>query len=43
MRALTGSDDVTLCEFLLTVVANSEVAEYITLYMGSSPAVSVQN
>jgi hypothetical protein len=40
MRALSGSDDVTLCEFLLTVEANSEVAEYITMYLGSSPAVS---
>lgn len=39
MRALSGSDDVTLCEFLLTVEANSEVAEYITMYLGESPAV----
>lgn len=39
MRALSGSDDVTLCEFLLTVEANSEVAEYITLYLGASPEV----
>ena len=40
MRSLSGTDDVTLCEFLLTVEANSEVAEYITMYLGASPAVS---
>lgn len=40
MRELTGSADVTLCEFLLTVESNSELAEYCTLYLGSSPAVS---
>ncbi|GAB4819102.1 hypothetical protein N2152v2_006148 [Parachlorella kessleri] len=40
MRTLSGSDDVTLCEFLLTVEANSEVAEYITMYLGASPAAS---
>ncbi len=39
MRELTGSADVTLCEFLLTVESNSELAEYCTLYLGSSPAV----
>ena len=39
MRALSGSDDVTLCEFLLTVEANSEVAEYIAMYLGNSAAV----
>lgn len=39
MRGLTGSADVTLCEFLLTVESNSEVAEYCTLYLGNSPAV----
>ncbi|KAL4426106.1 hypothetical protein ABPG77_002692 [Micractinium sp. CCAP 211/92] len=40
MRELTGSADVTLCEFLLTVESNSELAEYCTLYLGSSPAVA---
>jgi hypothetical protein len=40
MQELTGSPDVALCEFLLTVEANSELAEYCTLYLGSSPAVS---
>lgn len=39
MRGLTGSPDVTLCEFLLTVESNSELAEYCTLYLGNSPAV----
>lgn len=42
MRELTGSADVTLCEFLLTVESNSELAEYCTLYLGSSPGVSRQ-
>lgn len=40
MQGLTGSPDVTLCEFLLAVESNSEVAEYCTLYLGNSPAVS---
>lgn len=40
MRELTGRPDVTLCEFLLTVESNSELAEYCTLYLGSSPGVS---
>jgi cell wall-associated NlpC family hydrolase len=40
MRGLTGSADITLCEFLLTVESNSEVAEYCTLYLGNNPAVA---
>ena len=40
MREITGSGDVTLCEFLLTVESNSELAEYCTLYLGNSPGVS---
>jgi hypothetical protein len=39
MRELTGSPDVSLPEFLLTVESNSELAEYCTLYLGSTPAV----
>ena len=40
MKALTGSDDVTLCEFLMTVESNSEVADYIGAYLGTTPAVA---
>ena len=40
MRGLTGSADVALCEFLLTVESISELAEYCSLYLGNSPAVS---
>jgi hypothetical protein len=40
MQELTGTPDTTLCEFLLTVESNSELAEYCTLYLGNAPAVS---
>lgn len=40
MKALTGSADVTLCEFLMTVESNSEIADYIAAYLGSAPAVA---
>jgi hypothetical protein len=37
MQDLTGSTDVTLCEFLMTVESNSEVAEYVSTYLGATP------
>ena len=37
MRKLTGSDDITLCEFLMTVDSNSEVADYVAAYLGTAP------
>ncbi len=37
MQELTGSTDVTLCEFLMTVESNSEVAEYVSTYLGATP------
>jgi len=40
MQALTGSSDVTLCEFLMTVESNSEVADYVAAYLGATPAVA---
>ncbi|KDD72053.1 hypothetical protein H632_c3941p0 [Helicosporidium sp. ATCC 50920] len=40
LSLLGGRADISLCEFLLTVGSNSEVAEYITAYLGASPAVS---
>lgn len=36
MQELTGSRDVTLCEFLMTVESNSEVAEYVSTYLGAT-------
>jgi len=38
MEKLIGSRDVTLCEFLMTVESNSEVAEYVATYLGGTPA-----
>lgn len=37
MQELTNSSDVTLCEFLMTVESNSEVAEYVSTYLGATP------
>jgi flagellar biosynthesis component FlhA len=37
MKNLTGSDDITLCEFLMTVDSNSEVADYVAAYLGTAP------
>lgn len=38
MQQLMGSRDVTLCEFLMTLESNFEVAEYVATYMGETPA-----
>lgn len=38
MAVLTGSTDVTLCEFLMTVESNSEIADYVAAYLGTKPA-----
>lgn len=38
MKSLTGSEEVTLCEFLMSVESNSEVADYIAAYLGATPA-----
>lgn len=38
MRALNGSEDLTLVEFLMSLASGGEVVEYIQLYLGSSPA-----
>jgi len=40
MKSLTGSDEVTLCEFLMGVESNSEIADYIRMYLGSTAAVA---
>ena len=40
MNVFTGSTDVTLCEFLMTVESNSEIADYIATYLGTTPAVA---
>eukprot|EP01026_Neomeris_dumetosa_P048415 TRINITY_DN4190_c0_g1_i3.p1 TRINITY_DN4190_c0_g1~~TRINITY_DN4190_c0_g1_i3.p1 ORF type:complete len:202 (-),score=42.69 TRINITY_DN4190_c0_g1_i3:176-781(-) len=40
MLELSGNDDLTLIEFLLTVQSNSEVAEYCSEYLGKEPKVS---
>lgn len=40
MNVLTGSTDVTLCEFLMSVESNSEIADYIATYLGTTPAVA---
>lgn len=37
IRELTGSEDLTLVEFLLTLNSSSETAEYIELYLGKTP------
>eukprot|EP00890_Picochlorum_soloecismus_P003479 jgi/Picsp_1/4131/NSC_01640-R1_gyf domain-containing protein len=37
MKNLTGSEDITLCEFLMTVDSNSEVADYVAAYLGTAP------
>ncbi len=35
---LQGTSDLTLVEFLLNLTSNGEVAEYVQLYLGSTPA-----
>lgn len=40
MEQLTGNRDVTLCEFLMNVESNSEVAEYVATYFGNNPSAS---
>jgi len=37
---LTGSDDMTLIDFLLGLQSSGEIAEYIQVYLGQSAAVS---
>lgn len=37
MVELQGSGDLTLCEFLVTLGSNVEVADYVTLYLGNTP------
>ncbi|KAL6780495.1 hypothetical protein ACKKBF_B12905 [Auxenochlorella protothecoides x Auxenochlorella symbiontica] len=38
--AVGSTPDLALCEFLMTVDSNSEAAEYLTLYLGKTEAVS---
>lgn len=38
MNVLNGSKDLTLVEFLMGLASSGETAEYIQLYLGSSPA-----
>lgn len=40
MQSLTGSNEVTLCEFLMGVESNSEIADYIRMYLGTTAAVA---
>ena len=40
MMSLTGSAEVTLCEFLMGVESNSEIADYVGMYLGTSAAVA---
>ena len=35
-----GDDDLTLVQYLMTVSSNAEIAEYMTEYLGKTPAVS---
>ena len=40
MQSLTGSGEVTLCEFLMGVESNSEIADYVSMYLGTSAPVA---
>lgn len=40
MQSITGSNEVTLCEFLMGVESNSEIADYVRMYLGASAAVA---
>ena len=40
MQSITGSSEVTLCEFLMGVESNSEIADYVRMYLGTSAAVA---
>jgi hypothetical protein len=40
MRGLTGSDDVTLANFLFSLQDDNEVESYLSMYLGVSDAVS---
>lgn len=35
-----GEDDLTLVQYLMTVPSNTEIAEYMTEYLGKTAAVS---
>lgn len=40
MRRLNGSDDLTLVSFCMTLTDRDEIRQYLTAYLGSTPAVS---
>jgi hypothetical protein len=40
MESLTGSPEVTLCEFLMGVESNSEIADYVRMYLGTGAPVA---
>jgi len=40
MSKLTGDDDLTLIEFLMSLDSSGEIAEYIKTYLGATPVVS---
>ena len=40
MKKLTGSEDLTLLEFCYSLESDSEIQEYLKMYLGNSPRVS---
>ena len=40
MMILTGSEDMTLMQFLMSLVSPGEIAEYIREYLGEKPSIS---
>ena len=42
LKKLNGSDDITLMEFCMSLNSGVEVREYLSQYLGSSPAVSTR-
>ena len=39
MRKINNSDDLTLLEFCYSLESGEEIKEYLTMYLGSAPAV----
>ena len=40
LKKITGSDDLTLVHFCMTLADSSEIRQYLSLYLGSTPQVA---
>ncbi|KAH8075164.1 hypothetical protein JL721_1159 [Aureococcus anophagefferens] len=40
LKKINGSDDITLIQFCMTLTDNSEIRQYLSMYLGSTPQVA---